>query len=315
MPGADRRDAFYRRARPGATASACRSVGANALIPFDDSLAAEFRLNHDRSTLVGGPSNHSTYRAAPAATTIRWPFSETPVRAGGCHHDVACRPASTAPALAAERFVSTTGSDSTGNGSRAAPYRTLSRVLSPSAGIVRAGDVVTLLATASNPVFNECDVRLRVPLTIRSDAARRAHIHCDIQTPDSVTIQIDPDASGSRFVNQEISGGRYYGVFLQTDWDEQGNPGGRGASNIVIEDVYVHDTGRDAIKITPKSDYVTIRRAEIARSGAGYAPGTPLDDKNAEGIDNVNGSFMIVEDSYIHDTATTGVYFRAAPPM
>ena len=218
--------------------------------------------------------------------------------------------ASTAPALAAERFVSTTGSDSTGNGSRAAPYRTLSRVLSPSAGIVRAGDVVTLLATASNPVFNECDVRLRVPLTIRSDAARRAHIHCDIQTPDSVTIQIDPDASGSRLSNLEISGGRYYGIFLQTDWDVQGNPGGRGASNIVIEDVYVHDTGRDAIKITPKSDYVTIRRAEIARSGAGYAPGTPLDDKNAEGIDNVNGSFMIVEDSYIHDTATTGVYFK-----
>ena len=108
----------------------------------------------------------------------------------------------------------------------------------------------------------------------------------------------------------EISGGRYYGIFLQTDWDAQGNPGGRGASNIVIEDVYVHDTGRDAIKITPKSDYVTIRRAEIARSGAGYAPGTPLDDKNAEGIDNVNGSFAIVEDSYIHDTATTGVYFK-----
>ena len=214
------------------------------------------------------------------------------------------------PAHAAERFVSTSGSDSTGNGTRAAPYRTLARVLSPAAGIVQSGDVVTLLATTANPVFNECDVRLRVKLVLRSDSGQRAHIHCDIQTPDSVTIQIDPDASGSRLSNLEISGGRYYGIFLQTDWDSQGNRIGRGASNIVIEDVYVHDTGRDAIKITPKSDYVTIRRAEIARSGAGYPAGTPLDDKNAEGIDNVNGSFMIVEDSYIHDTATTGVYFK-----
>jgi hypothetical protein len=35
-----------------------------------------------------------------------------------------------------------------------------------------------------------------------------------------------------------------------------------------------------------------------------------LDDKNAEGIDNVNGSRMRVRDTHIHDIATTGLYFK-----
>ncbi|MGL5002836.1 MAG: right-handed parallel beta-helix repeat-containing protein, partial [Casimicrobium sp.] len=120
---------------------------------------------------------------------------------------------------------------------------------------------------------------------------------------DTVTIQVDPGASGSCIANLEITGGYYYGIFMQTDWFQGGPNTDIGASNIVIEDVKVHGTGRDAIKITPKSNNVTIRRAEIYNSGA-------RDNSNAEGIDNVNGDGMIVEDSYIHDTATTGVYFK-----
>ena len=216
----------------------------------------------------------------------------------------------TGSAQAAEWFVSTLGSDTTGNGSLASPFRTLRQVLAPTAGIVRSGDIVTLLGPAGNKTFHECDVRLRVPLTLRAPAGEMAHIHCDLTVEDSVTIQIDPEASGSRLSRLEISGGYYYGVFLQTDWDQRGNPGGRGASNIVIEDVKIHDTGRDGVKITPKCDHVTIRRTEIWNTGAIYPASTSLDDKNAEGIDNVNGSFMTVEDSYIHHTATTGLYFK-----
>lgn len=213
-------------------------------------------------------------------------------------------------AQATEWFVSTSGSDTTGDGSQAAPFRTLTHVLAPSAAIVRSGDVVTLLGPNGNNTFRECDVRLRVPLTLRSPAGEMAHIHCDLAVQDSVAIQIDPEASGSRLSRLEISGGYYYGVFLQTDWDQRGNPGGTGASNIVIEDVKIHDTGRDGIKITPKCDHITIRRSEIWNTGAIYPANTSLDDKNAEGIDNVNGSFMTVEDSYIHHTATTGLYFK-----
>ena len=211
---------------------------------------------------------------------------------------------------AAEWFVSTGGSDANGNGSLAQPFRTLGHVLAPANAIVAAGDTVTLRGPAGNNTYEECEVRLRVPLTLRSHPGEMAHIHCDIANIDTVAVQIDPGASGSRLSRLEISGGYYYGVFLQTNWEQGVNESGHGALDVIIEDSMIHDTGRDAIKITPHSDRATIRRCEIWNSGAIYPPGTPLDDKNAEGIDNVNGSGMLVEDNWIHDTATTGVYFK-----
>lgn len=217
--------------------------------------------------------------------------------------------ASTA-APAAEWFVSTAGSDSSGNGSIGQPFRSVSHVLDPANAIVQSGDTVTLRGPAGNNVYNEIEVRLRVPLTLRSHPGEWAHIACPINVPDTVCVQIDPDASGSRLSRLEISGGFYYAVFLQTDWFRPGGENGSGASNIVIEDSKLHGSGRDVVKITPKCNNVTIRRNEIYNSGAGYPPGTPPEEKNAEGIDNVNGANMVVEDNYIHDTATTGVYFK-----
>ncbi|MBI5257577.1 MAG: right-handed parallel beta-helix repeat-containing protein [Burkholderiales bacterium] len=211
---------------------------------------------------------------------------------------------------AAEWFVSPAGSDATGNGSLASPYKTLGHLLSPERALVQAGDTVTLRGPAGNNVFHETEVRLRVPLTLRSHAGEWAVISCPINLPDGVCIQIDPSASGSRLSRLEVMGGNLYGLFFQTDWDARDNRGGKGASNVIVEDCKVHDTGRDAIKITPKSDDITIRRCEIYNTGRAYPPGTPLDDKNAEGIDNVNGSRMRVEDNHIHDIATTGLYFK-----
>jgi len=225
-------------------------------------------------------------------------------------HLIACVALSAAPIHAAEVFVSPSGSNITGNGSAAAPYRTLNHVLAPGNGIVAAGDTVTLRGLTGNNLYEECEVRLRMPLTLRSPTGERAHIHCDIGNEDTVAIQIDPEASGSRLANLEISGGYHYGVFLQTDWEQGTNETGHGPLNVVLEDLHIHDTGRDAIKITPHSDGTIIRRSLIERSGAIYPPGTPTDDKNAEGIDNVNGSGMVVEDTVIRDTATTGLYFK-----
>ena len=213
-------------------------------------------------------------------------------------------------AHAAEWFVSTTGSDLTGTGSNSAPYRTITHVLEPANAIVAPGDTVTIRGPAGNNTYNECDVRLRLPLTLRSPPGERAHIHCNITNVDTVTIQIDPDASGSVLSRLEVSGGFYYGIFFQTDWYSGGGEAFTGASNVLIDDVRIHDTGRDGIKITPKCNDITIQNSEIWNSGAIYPPGTPLDDKNAEGIDNVNGSRMKVRDTYIHDIATTGLYFK-----
>ena len=213
------------------------------------------------------------------------------------------------PAQAREWFVSPAGSDD-GDGSMARPFRTVGHVVAPESGIVSAGDTVTLRALPGQRTYEECDIRLRVRLVLRSHPGERAHIHCDLSNEDSVVVQIDSGASGSRLSNLEISGGSVYGVMLQTSWEQGGPPGNRGATDVVLEDLLIHNTGRDGIKITPKSDNATIRRVEIHSTGAIYPPGTPGDSKNADGIDNVNGSGMVVEDSYIHDTATTGLYFK-----
>ena len=199
------------------------------------------------------------------------------------------------PAHAAERFVSTSGNDSSGNGSSTAPYRTVKRAISASA----AGDTITIRAGT----YNECDVRLRQRMVLQSPAGQRARIHCDTSTPNSVTVQIDPGASGSRVSNLEISGGFYYGIMLQSNWYQGGPSSNTGASDVILEDLLIHSTGRDGIKITPKSNRATIRRVEIHSTGQ-------RDRGNADGIDNVNGDGMVVEDSYIHDTATTGLYFK-----
>src|SRR5690554_168532 len=217
---------------------------------------------------------------------------------------VACAAAWAAPAAARTWHVSGAGSDTHGNGSAERPFRTIRRVIDPEWGLVSPGDVVELDARPGQGRYDECDVRLRVRLTLRSaPGGGRAHIHCDLDTPDSVTVQIDPDASGSVLSNLEISGGHYYGVMLQTNWYQGGPDSDAGASDVVLEDLLVRDTGRDGIKITPRSRRVTIRRVEIHGTGR-------RDPSNADGIDNVNGDGMVVEDSYIHDTATTGLYFK-----
>jgi parallel beta-helix repeat protein len=213
-------------------------------------------------------------------------------------------------AMAAEWFVSTSGSDATGNGSIAQPFRTVSHVVDPANDIVQPGDTITLRGPSGNNVYNEIEVRLRMRLTLRSHPGEWARIACPIDVADTVCVQIDPEASGSRLSRLEISGGNLYAVFLQTDWYRPDGTSGTGASNVVIEDSKLHHSGRDVIKITPKCNDVTIRRNEIYASGQIYPPGTPPEEKNAEGIDNVNGANMLVEDNYIHDTATTGVYFK-----
>src|SRR5690606_16687422 len=244
------------------------------------------------------------------------PSHETPVAGAAGRHrgPFACMVlallVAVAPPLGArEWFVSTEGSDSN-DGSRERPFRTIGHVLSPANYLVEHGDTVTLRAPPGNRTYIECDVRRRVRLVLRSHPGERAHIHCDIATPETVVVQVDPTASGSRISTLELSGGRVYGVMMQTNWYQGGPASEHGASNVVLEDLLIRDTGRDGIKITPKSDNVTIRRVEIRNTGAAYPPGTPVDAMNADGIDNVNGSGMVVEDSHIHDVATTGLYFK-----
>ncbi len=210
-----------------------------------------------------------------------------------------------APLAAKEWFVAPGGDDANGNGTAAKPFRSVGRVLDTSIGVVADGDTVTL----RTGTYDECDVRLRKRLTLRGLPGEWPHVRCDPAKPDSVVVQIDPPASGSRLAGLELSGSAYYGVKLESYWS-RGNPTERGASDVVLEDLRIHGTGRDGIKLTPHCDDVVIRRSEIWNTGATDAPGTPLEERNAEGIDNVGGNRMRVEDNYIHDVATTGLYFK-----
>ena len=199
-------------------------------------------------------------------------------------------------------YVSTAGSDTSGNGSPAAPFRTIGHALTvatPGATIVLRG-----APTVTANVYAEA-IRIQQPaITIRSQTGEWAVIQCP--TNDEAIgqcVRFDVDSDGSRLQRVEVIGGYYYGIKLETRWD-WGDPNDRsGASNILLEEVKVHDTGRDAIKITPGCDDVTIRRAEIFNTGV-------RDSSNAEGIDNVNGDRMIVQESYLHDIATNGIYFK-----
>lgn len=98
----------------------------------------------------------------------------------------------------------------------------------------------------------------------------------------------------------DISGGYYYAVMTESNWDT-GVPLEYGARGLTIDSCKIHDTGRDCLKITPGSDRFTVRHTEIYKSGV-------RDPSNAEGIDNVNADSMFVQDCYIHDIATNGLY-------
>jgi hypothetical protein len=204
-------------------------------------------------------------------------------------------------ASAATYYVSTAGSDVSGNGSLASPFRTIGHALA----VAAPGDEIVLRGApaVANNVYAEA-IRIQQPnTTVRSQTGEWAVIQCPT-TDESIgqCVRFDVDSHGSRLQRVEVIGGYYYGIKLETKWD-WGGTDRSGASHILLEEIRVHDTGRDAIKITPGCDDVTIRRAEIFNSGV-------RDGSNAEGIDNVNGDRMLVQDSYLHDIATNGIYFK-----
>ena len=199
-------------------------------------------------------------------------------------------------------FVSTAGSDDIGDGTLTNPFRTISYALT----VAEPGDEIVLRgspALADNRYAE--DVRIREPhITLRSQTGEWAIIACPVDDEEiAICVYFDVGSSGSRLQRVEVIGGYYYGIKFETRWD-WGEPDRSGASNILIEDVKVHDTGNAAIKITPGCDDITIRRAELYNTGLTIRP------DSAEGIDNVNGDRMVVQDSYVHDTGGEGVYFK-----
>jgi len=203
-------------------------------------------------------------------------------------------------AKAAEYYVSPAGSDATGTGTVANPYQTIQHVLDSVAG---AGDTLTL----RGGTYPEAIEIAHRNLTIRSMTGEWAVIQCPLDDPDKgVAVAFDVDdpepADGSRLQRVEVVGGYWYGIKFETKWD-WGGADRSGASDIIIEDCKIHDTGDACIKVTPGCDDITIRRCEIYNSGRN-------DPDSAEGIDNVNGDRMVVQQCHIHDITATGLYAK-----
>lgn len=183
-----------------------------------------------------------------------------------------------APLCAADIYLSPTGSDTPGGGTLAAPFATLAYAHSQSSN----GDKLILRAgTYTGGVY-----MTRNNLTVESYTGEWATIVLPNGTSgQDVTLYFA--GSGCTARRLEIVGGYFYCVKID-------------AGPALVEDCRIHGSGRDCVKI-PGADNVTIRRCEIYDSGL-------RDPSNAEGIDNVNGDYMLVQDCYIHDIATNGLY-------
>ena len=202
--------------------------------------------------------------------------------------------------------VAPTGDDAAGDGTAAHPYRTIQHVLDNVAG---PGAVVLL----HGGTYDEA-IRIRhSKLTLRAAPGEKPHIACPVSIDENAPIlcvEIDAETTGVTLRGLEVSGG-FYSVFLGSQWDYDDTPlDNLTARDVLIEDCVLHDSGRDVVKVPAGCDDVTIRRCEIYNSGVGYPPGTPQDEKNAEGIDAVNADRMHVVDTYIHDTATSCLYVK-----
>ena len=81
---------------------------------------------------------------------------------------------------------------------------------------------------------------------------------------------------------------------------------------IIIEDCILHDSTNDTVKVKPNCNNITIRYNEIYNSGRAFTGYANFDtgERNSEGIDNVNGDNMTVQNNYIHDICSTAIYAK-----
>lgn len=186
-----------------------------------------------------------------------------------------------APVSAATYTVSPSGSDS--NNGVSAPFQTLSKAV----GVARDGDTVLLRAGTYAG-----GVSLRGAVTLESYPGEVATISTPADGSVATTVAVSTSAIGVRLRRLKIVGGSYYS--LKIDGDKRDK-------NTLVEDCVIGQSGRDCVKLTPGADGVTFRRCEIGFSGL-------RDPSNAEGIDNVCADRMVVQDCWIHDTATNGIY-------
>ena len=209
-------------------------------------------------------------------------------------------------------YVSPDGNDITATGSIDNPYKSINTALSKAS----SGSTIIL---RGGSYYEGINVRVREPnITIKSKKGEWAIIDLTDYNPghhDDSGVYFYPGSSGSKLQAVEVIGG-YYAVCIETEWDwlpPQTPPvHGPGVCNIIIEDCILHDSKNDVVKVKPDCNNITIRYCEIYNSGQEFSGDdcTPDGRANAEAIDNVNGDNMVVQNNYIHDICTNGIYAK-----
>jgi hypothetical protein len=177
-------------------------------------------------------------------------------------------------------YVSVNGNDAN-NGLQQSPFRTIAKALTASSA---GGEIIVRAGT-----YNEALRVEKQNITIKAFTGEKPIISTTTNTgsPDQTIWFL---AKGGKLQGLEITGGFYYAVKFET-------------GDALITGCKIHDTGRDCVKIVPGANNIRIESCEIYNSGI-------RDNSNAEGIDNVNGDDFVLLETYIHHTATTGVYVK-----
>jgi hypothetical protein len=205
-------------------------------------------------------------------------------------------------------YVSPGGSDASATGTADAPFFSINAALASA----QPGDTILLRGGTYREGVN---VRVRIPnITIRSAPGEWAVIDLTEHEPgadEDSGVYFDVDASGGRLQGVEVMGG-FYAVCMETKWNWGGDDDWVAACGVIIEDCILHDSKYDVVKVKPNCDDITIRFNEIYNSGRAEtdSPGWLYGEVNAEGIDNVNGDRMTVQNNYIHDIGGNGIYAK-----
>ena len=207
-------------------------------------------------------------------------------------------------------YVSPDGNDSAAAGSIDKPFKSINKALAAAS----SGSTIIL----RSGVYRE-GINVRVSksnITIKSRKDEWAVIDLTAYEPghdEDSGVWFYPGSSGGKLQSVEVMGG-FYAVCIDTKWDwgNPGDPPGPGVSNVVIEDCKLHDSRNDVVKVKPNCNDITIRYNEIYNSGRAYIGYSDFQtgERNSEGIDNVNGDRMIVQNNHIHDICSNGIYAK-----
>jgi hypothetical protein len=236
-------------------------------------------------------------------------------------------------------YVSTTGSDTPGNGSINTPFQTPGYALSaanPGDTIYFRAGTYTINSTlfvdkagitfATNPGDQQATITCltSVPYIFRIYEADNVSIlnlklSALYENTSTETVVWIWESDNFTIADSEIKGGRFYGIKPDA-YDGDCPPDGCNTSGtnctppqhttgMKIQRCKIYDTGRDAIK-SFNADNLLIEGCEIYHSGMRALEMGEI--ANAEGMDIIGSKIVYIRDCYVHDTLTNGIYLKGS---